>query len=125
MWKIKGQKYSMKDIFQDAVDEKRKGVKIIYVWLNECKVCRSKIPVLDEEYSFEYKTENESVTLAELLEALKGFNQDYEIYENMYEEETKAFEYIDLDEIDNTAVYYYYVEDYTTTELCNICENVF
>lgn len=125
MWKIKHQKYSMKDIFQDAVDEKRKGIKIIYVWLNECKICGNKIPVLDEEYSFEYKTENESVTLAELLEALKGFNQDYSIYENMYEEELESFEYIRLDEYENTQVYYYYVEDYTTTELCNICENVF
>lgn len=125
MWKIKNQKYSMKDIFQDAVDEKRKGIKIIYVWLNECKICRNKIPVLDDEYSFEYITENESVTLEELLEALEGFNQGYGFYENMYEEETKVFEYIGLEEYDNTQVYYYYVEDYTTIELCNICEEVF
>ena len=125
MWKIKNQKYSMKDIFQDAVDEKRKGIKIIYVWLNECKICRNKIPVLDDEYSFEYITENESVTLEELLEALEGFNQGYGFYENMYEEEIKVFEYIGLEEYDNTQVYYYYVEDYTTTELCNICEEVF
>ena len=39
MWKIKHQKYSLKDIFQDAVDEKRKGVKIEYIWLNKCKKC--------------------------------------------------------------------------------------
>lgn len=125
MWKIKHQKYSMKDIFQDAVDEKRKGVKIIYVWLNECQICGNKIPLLDDEYSFEYKTENESVTLAELLEALEDFKKDYSIYENMYEEEIKSFEYIKLDKYENMQVYYHYVEDYTTTELCNICENVF
>lgn len=125
MWKIKHQKYSLKDIFQDAVDEKRKGVKIEYIWLNKCKKCHSSIPVLDEEYSFEYKTENETVSLEELREALESFLKDYSIYENMYEEETKAFEYIDLDEIDNTTVFYYYVEDETTNEWCNICEAVF
>lgn len=125
MWKIKHQKYSLKDIFQDAVDEKRKGVKIIYVWLNKCEICGNEIPVLDDEYSFEYKTENESVTLAELLEALECFNQNYSIYEDMYEEELESFEYIKLDEYENTQVYYRYVDDYTTTELCNICENVF
>jgi len=125
MWKIKHQKYSLKDIFQDAVDEKRKGVKIEYIWLNKCKKCHSSIPVLDEEYSFEYRTENETVSLEELREALESFLKDYSIYENMYEEETKAFEYIDLDEIDNTTVFYYYVEDETTNEWCNICEAVF
>lgn len=125
MWKFKHQKYSLKDIFQDAVDEKRKGVKIEYIWLNKCKKCHSSIPVLDEEYSFEYRTENETVSLEELREALESFLKDYSIYENMYEEETKAFEYIDLDEIDNTTVFYYYVEDETTNEWCNICEAVF
>lgn len=125
MWKIKHQKYSLKDIFQDAVDEKRKGVKIEYIWLNKCKKCHSSIPVLDEEYSFEYRTENETVSLEELREALESFLKDYSIYENMYEEETKAFEYIDLDEIDNATVFYYYVEDETTNEWCNICEAVF
>lgn len=125
MWKIKHQKYSLKDIFQDAVEEKRKGVKIEYIWLNKCKKCHSSIPVLDEEYSFEYRTENETVSLEELREALESFLKDYSIYENMYEEETKAFEYIDLDEIDNTTVFYYYVEDETTNEWCNICEAVF
>ena len=65
------------------------------------------------------------MSLEELREALESFLKDYSIYENMYEEETKAFEYIDLDEIDNTTVFYYYVEDETTNEWCNICEAVF
>lgn len=125
MWKIKHKKYGMKDIFKDAVEEKRNGVKIIYVWLNECDICRNKIPLLDEEYSFIYKTENENVTLTELLEALEDFNKDYSIYEDMYEENLERFEYIKLDKFENTEIFYYYVEDYTTKELCNICEQVF
>ena len=125
MWKIKNQKYSLKQVFQDAVEEKRKGVKIEYIWLNECHKCHSSIPVLDEEYSFEYTTQKESVSLEELLEVLDDYNKSYSIYENKYEEETKNFEYIGLDEYRNEEVFYYYVEDSTTTEWCDICKKVF
>lgn len=125
MWKIKHKKYDIKDIFQDAVEEERKGVKIVYVWINKCKICGREIPFIDKEYLFEYKTKNKSVTLIELLDALKDFNRSYSVYENMYEEESESFEYIGLDEFENTQVYYYYFEEYTNTELCNICESVF
>lgn len=126
MIKNKHQKMSLKEIFKDAEEEKRKGVKIEYVWLNQCNICHDSIPVLDDEYSFEYETQNESVSLEELLESFAIFQQQYSIYEDMYEEEQKAFEYIGLDEAENREVFYYYVEDRTLiNEYCDICKKVF
>lgn len=124
MNKIKHSKYNLKQIFQDAVENKRKGVKIEYIWLNKCEKCHSNIPVLDEEYSFEYTSENE-LSVDKLLNALNDFIADYSVFEDMYEEELHAFEYIGLDEYENAEVYYYYREDETTRELCNVCSKVF
>ena len=121
----KCQKLSLKDIFQDAVKEKRKGVEIKYIWETTCEYCGCRVRELDEEYSFEYKSQNENVTFEELLEAFKK-SVMCEVLEDIYEEELELFFFIDFDEGDRVALYYYYVEapsDYYGC--CQVCEEVF
>lgn len=123
MYKYKGGKYTLKEIFKDVEEEKRNGIKIEYIWLNNCDKCDSVIETHDEEYSFEYINEKK-VSYKELEEALKEYNKSYSIYEGLLEEELKRFVYVGLDKSDNTTIYYYYIFDDTNKELCEICEKI-
>lgn len=126
MWKYKHSEHTFRQIFEDAVENKRKGVRIVYIWLNTCGKCGAVMPQKDDEYTFDYRTEGEAVTMQELVEALKDFTEGYSIYEDCYEEDLKVAEYIALDEICNVEVYYHYVTDETNNiEWCDICQETF
>lgn len=117
--------HSLKEIFQNAVKFKRKGVQIKYVWETNCKYCGCGVRELDEGYSFEYKTPNENITLEELLEAFKK-SVMCEVLEDIYEEELESFYFIDYDEGDKVAHYYYYSEAPSDHYgCCQVCEKVF
>lgn len=122
---IKGKYYNLREIFSNAVNEGRKGVKIMYIWINECDKCGNEIPVLDEEYSFEYITENNTLYTTELVNAYKDFQEDYGIWDKKYEDNVESFIYIGFDENSETDVYYYYYKENEKREYCHICEEVF
>lgn len=112
----------LKEIFTDAVETERKGIKIVYVRIYDCDKCNKTVSEIDEEYSFYYESKNESVTLNELEEELQEFSEDYDIYDGLYEDDLKAFVYVGSIGLSN--VYYYYVEDVSNNR-CSICKKVF
>lgn len=124
MYLYKGLKLSLKEIFKTAEDNKRNGININFIWVNRCDKCGSDIKILDEEYSYFFSSTNKYCTSDEIKNDMNEYNKNYDIYEDMYEEENKDFIYIGLDELNNCDVYYYYRYDFSDRKYCNICYQI-
>lgn len=114
-------KRSLKEIFELAEKNERKGVEIKYIWLDKCRECGSEFNVLDEEYCFNFNSKK-SVKFDEIKKAFDSFNDDYGFYDQIYDEELELFHFFCYDKFNDKDIYFYFNESDDLFATCDICE---
>lgn len=112
---------SLREIFELAEKNERNGIEIQYVWVKKCQVCSDDIHELDEEYSFSFDSKK-PIKFDEIKKAFDEFCENYEIYDNLFEEDLELFTWICFNETDNKETYCYFNEIDDSFARCNFCE---